>query len=138
MYAIFADPTVGQEDVAGNCTWGPSSTPPWGTGWRAKSEWPDGLRDDLPDDWTPTPAAEEVLAAAKTAKEATIKTLLAETDYKALKHSDGAITDDEYASTKTYRAALRTAYNSVEAATTVAEVDAVTMPTKPIETTTSV
>jgi hypothetical protein len=58
MYAIFTDPTVGNEDVAGNCTWGPSSTPPWGNGWRAKSEWPDGLRDDLADDWEPTPAAE--------------------------------------------------------------------------------
>lgn len=70
----------------------------------------------------------KALAIAQAAKKVTIEKLIAETDYKALKHADGALTDDEYATTKAYRANLRAAYNAVEACTTVAEVDAVTIP----------
>lgn len=64
MYAIFDDPTPGQENVAGNCIWGPCSEPPWGDGYLRRDHWPPGLRDDLPDDWRPTPAL-DVLKAAK-------------------------------------------------------------------------
>lgn len=74
--------------------------------------------------------ASKALTIAQTAKKSTIEKLIAETDYKALKHADGALTDNEYATTKVYRANLRAAYNSVEAATTVAAVDAVTIPTE--------
>ena len=72
----------------------------------------------------------QALATAQAAKESEIKTLLAATDYKALKYAEGQITADDYAATKTYREALRVAYNAVEAATTVAEVEAVTIPTE--------
>ena len=82
---------------------------------------------------TPEPAQtdEEVLAAAKAAKQATIKTLLTATDYKCLKYVDGDLTADEYATVKTYRESLRTAYNAVEAATTVSEVESIVIPTEP-------
>ncbi|MDT8901175.1 DUF4376 domain-containing protein [Anaeroselena agilis] len=63
IFAIFADPTPGQENVPGNCIWGPSTLPPWGSGWKHPDTWPAGLRDDLPDDWRPTPALDALKAA---------------------------------------------------------------------------
>lgn len=66
------------------------------------------------------------LANAKTAKQNRIKALLTATDYKCLKFVDGDLSAEEYAAVKAYRTALRTAYNAVEAATTVEEVEAVT------------
>jgi len=67
----------------------------------------------------------EILTATKSTKLAEIKTLLAETDYKCLKFVDGELTADEYATTKTERATLRAAYNIIETATTIDEVNAV-------------
>lgn len=42
------------------------------------------------------------------------KNILAQTDYKALKHSDGALTDEEYAPVKSKRAILRERINQLE------------------------
>ena len=42
------------------------------------------------------------------------KQLLTQTDYKALKHADGAITDEEYATTRELRASYRAAINELE------------------------
>jgi len=71
------------------------------------------------------PTGADLLASAKAAKLAKIRELIAATDYKCLKFVDGALTEAEYAETKAYREALRDAYNAVEAADTVAAVEAV-------------
>ena len=42
------------------------------------------------------------------------KNLLEQTDYKALKHSDGALTDEEYEPTKKQREELRERINQLE------------------------
>lgn len=79
---------------------------------------------------TPEPAqtGAELLAAIKLVKEGEIQTLLSATDYKAIKYAEGLLTAEEYESTKTYREALRTAYNAIESMTTVAEVEEVVIP----------
>lgn len=41
--------------------------------------------------------------------------LLEQTDYKALKHSEGLISDNDYAEVKAYRQGLRDKINEVEA-----------------------
>ena len=71
------------------------------------------------------PTDTELLARAKQSKLWRIKELLTATDYKCLKFVDGELTESEYTETKAYRAGLRAAYNAVEAAVSVAEVDAV-------------
>lgn len=51
-----------------------------------------------------------------------LKQLLAGTDYKALKHADGALSDAEYKETKEYRQQLRDKINELESTLmTVAE-----------------
>lgn len=42
------------------------------------------------------------------------KQLLAQSDYKALKHADGALTDEEYAETNAERARFRATINELE------------------------
>lgn len=44
-----------------------------------------------------------------------LRMLLNQTDYKCLKHSDGALTDEEYAEAKAQRAAWRAKINELEA-----------------------
>lgn len=44
----------------------------------------------------------------------TYKQLLTQTDYKSLKHADGALTDEEYYPTKEQRAAWRERINELE------------------------
>lgn len=46
---------------------------------------------------------------------AALKSLLAATDYQALKHADGALSDDEYSLTKAKRQGWRDSINSLEA-----------------------
>lgn len=58
---------------------------------------------------------------------AKIKTLLANTDYKQSKWTDGALTDAEYEPTKLKRVSWRAAYNAVENATTIAEINMITI-----------
>ena len=43
-----------------------------------------------------------------------LKSELASTDYKCLKYVDGALTDEEYAEVKAYRASLRARINELE------------------------
>lgn len=43
-----------------------------------------------------------------------LKQLLASTDYKALKHADGALTDEEYEETRLERQKLRNNINALE------------------------
>lgn len=45
-----------------------------------------------------------------------LKQLLAATDYRALKHADGALTDEEYEPTRTQRSDYRQKINELEAA----------------------
>jgi hypothetical protein len=64
IYAKFIDPTPGREDDPGNCIKGPMTHPDEWTGSLHRDYWPFGWRDDLADDWQPTPAL-DVLRAAK-------------------------------------------------------------------------
>lgn len=50
-----------------------------------------------------------------------LKQLLAESDYKALKHADGVLSEEEYAPVKAERQALRDRINELEIS--LAEVD---------------
>ena len=45
-----------------------------------------------------------------------LQQLLTATDYKALKHADGALTDEEYEPTRTQRAEYRKQINDLQAA----------------------
>lgn len=45
-----------------------------------------------------------------------LQQLLAATDYKTLKHADGALTDEEYEPTRTQRAEYRQQINDLQAA----------------------
>ncbi len=44
-----------------------------------------------------------------------LKILLSQSDYKALKHADGALTDEEYEETRLKRAEFREKINELEA-----------------------
>ncbi len=44
-----------------------------------------------------------------------LKILLSQSDYKALKHADGALTDEEYKETRLKRAEFREKINELEA-----------------------
>lgn len=66
------------------------------------------------------------LATIKASKLSDIKARLSATDYKCLKYIDGDLTETEYAPIKTERASLRTAYNAIEAVTTIEEVNSIT------------
>lgn len=43
-----------------------------------------------------------------------MKSLLTDTDYQAIKHSEGVISDEDYAPIKTQRAAWRTRINELQ------------------------
>ena len=59
----------------------------------------------------PAPTEEELNAI----KIEQLKAELSATDYKCLKYVDGALTDEEYAEVKAYRADLRAKINELEA-----------------------
>ena len=59
----------------------------------------------------------------------TLKSLLAQTDYEAIKYAEGVTTAAQFANLKAAREAWRTAINSIQVATTVDEVNAVTYST---------
>jgi hypothetical protein len=75
--------------------------------------------------WTDRPAVLQDLAQLKLQKCADIRMKITSTDYDCLKYVDGALTEEQYASTKAKRAALRLAFNDVETATTVDAVNAI-------------
>lgn len=59
-----------------------------------------------------TPPTQEELNAMEVER---LKAKLSATDYKCLKYIDGALTDEEYAEVKAYRAELRARINELEA-----------------------
>lgn len=59
---------------------------------------------------------EDLAAQAAQTEINTCKQLLAQTDYQALKHADGALGDDEYAQVRGQRAAWRARINELEQA----------------------
>ena len=65
----------------------------------------------------------ETFNELKTAKLADIKAKLSATDYKRMKYDDGDLTAEEYGTIKAERHNLRTAYNAIEAATTIEEIN---------------
>lgn len=75
---------------------------------------------------THMPTEEERLAAVKQPKLAELQNYLDSTDYEAIKYAEGELTAEEYASTKALRASWRTAYNSIQTAATIEEVEAIT------------
>ena len=72
----------------------------------------------------PAHTDEELLEIAKATKLSDLKAKLVASDYKCLKFVDGDLTAEEYATVKTERQSLRNAYNAVENATTIEEVNA--------------
>ena len=100
----------------------------YGKTW-ASDEWLASMGWTLQDkDYQPIVPASTLLTNAKTEKENQIKRLLAKTDYKAIKWSEGCLTDEQYAETKAYREALRTAYNEIELASTLTAVNSIIIP----------
>lgn len=73
-----------------------------------------------------------VLQDAEKVKEteiAELQKLLDDTDYESVKHSEGAITDAQFANLKTARENWRTAIKALRAATTADAIEAVTYST---------
>lgn len=63
---------------------------------------------------TPTPTEEEVAEQTRLARIDELKTLLQESDYKAIKYAEGWLTGDEYAYTKAQRQEWRDEINRLE------------------------
>lgn len=62
----------------------------------------------------PAPSEEEVAEQQRTARIEELKTLLQESDYKAIKYAEGWLTGDEYAYTKAQRQEWRDEINRLE------------------------
>jgi hypothetical protein len=62
----------------------------------------------------PTPSAEEMAEQQRVARIEELKTLLQESDYKAIKYAEGWLTGDEYAYTKAQRQEWRDEINRLE------------------------
>ncbi len=60
------------------------------------------------------PTEEEIAEQVRQARIAELKTMLAESDYKAIKYAEGWLTGDEYAATKAQRQAWRDEINELE------------------------
>ena len=87
-------------------------------------------------DWTELREAYTDVEPVEHAKEryssaaiSVLKSLLDQTDYEAIKYAEGVTTAAQFANIKAAREAWRTAINSIQAATTVEEVTAVTYST---------
>lgn len=72
------------------------------------------------------PTEAELLASAKNQKLAELRKLLSDTDYKAIKFAEGAMTAQEFEPVRLKRQAWRDSYNAIEEAQTVAEVEGIT------------
>jgi hypothetical protein len=57
---------------------------------------------------------DEIQAIEKQARLNALKQLLSGTDYKAIKHSEGIISDEDYAQTKAKRQSWRAEVNTLE------------------------
>ena len=84
------------------------------------------VRGEFVDEPPYVPTEAELLAAAKSTKLAELQQLLSSTDYKAIKFAEGAMTAQEFEPVRLQRQAWRAAYNDIEAAQTVAEVEGIT------------
>lgn len=62
----------------------------------------------------PTPTEEELAEQARLNEIAHCKAMLAKTDYIAIKHSEGWITDEDYAETRALRQSYRDRINELE------------------------
>jgi ABC-type Fe3+ transport system substrate-binding protein len=62
----------------------------------------------------PEPTAEEVAEQQRLARIDELRTLLAESDYKAIKYAEGWITAEDYAEVKAQRQAWRDEINELE------------------------
>lgn len=71
--------------------------------------------------------AAEILEKAKDNKLIAIKTKIAETDYKAIKFAEGAMTAEEFEPVKKERQSFRAAYNAIKACTTKEELETITL-----------
>lgn len=69
------------------------------------------------------PSLAELLQQAQNIAISTLKSKLAETDYKCLKFADGALSEDEYAPTRVERIELRAAINNIEVAEAIADIE---------------
>lgn len=78
---------------------------------------------------TSAPARVVTLDEVKASKISALTALLTQTDYEAIKFAEGQLTATQYSSMKTAREAWRTAINTIQAATTVDAVNAVTYST---------
>ena len=83
------------------------------------------VRGEFVDEPPYVPTEAELLAAAKSTKLAELQQLLSSTDYKAIKFAEGAMTAQEFEPVRLQRQAWRAAYNAIEAAQTVAEVEGI-------------
>lgn len=74
-------------------------------------------------------ATEADVVANKELRISRLKQLLAQTDYEAIKYGEGVISQQQYATLAQTRESWRVAINSLEAAKTLEEVEAVTFST---------
>lgn len=77
----------------------------------------------------PEQTAAEKLVTAQDSNVAILQELLKQTDYEAIKYAEGVTTAAQFANLKAAREAWRTAINSIQGATTVEEINAVTYST---------
>lgn len=84
------------------------------------------VQEDYDYDGTSFTAPTKTLVEVQAAAISELKSFLTKTDYQAIKFLEGELTVDKYASTKTLRETWRVAINTIQAATTVEEVEAVT------------
>jgi hypothetical protein len=84
---------------------------------------------ELREAYTDVEPAEHVKERYSSTAISALKSLLAQTDYEAIKYAEGVTTETQFANLKTAREAWRTAINTIQAATTVEEVTAVTYST---------
>lgn len=71
------------------------------------------------------PPYKPTLEETKEEKLTALQKLLTDTDYKAIKYAEGALTEDEYMPIRLSRQQWREAYNAIESATTLEEINTV-------------
>ncbi len=82
--------------------------------------------DGKPQEYVYVPTEAEKLETLKNEKLTELKSFLTETDYKFREYQDGYITQDDYDAIKVLANAWRDAYNTIQNATTIDAVNAIT------------
>ena len=85
--------------------------------------------NELNEAYTDVEPVEHAKERCRSATISVLKSLLDQTDYEAIKYAEGVTTAAQFANLKAAREAWRTAINSIQGATTVEEVTAVTYST---------